>query len=55
VIVSKHTDKKEKETFLIYKELQMGLVAKLYIKNGFLIYEEMRKYLTICKEAVSHI
>ncbi len=27
VIVSKHTYKKENETFLIYKKLQMGLVA----------------------------
>jgi hypothetical protein len=25
----------------------MGLVAKSYIRKGFLIYEEMRKYLTI--------
>jgi hypothetical protein len=45
VIVSKHTDKKEKETFLIYKELQMGLVAKSYMRKGLLIYEEMRKYI----------
>jgi hypothetical protein len=25
------TDKKEKENFLMYKEIQMGAVAKLYI------------------------
>ncbi len=25
----------------------MGLVAKSYMRKGFLIYEEMRKYLTI--------
>jgi hypothetical protein len=31
---------KRKENFLIYKEIQMGLVAK---RKGFLIYEEMRK------------
>ena len=30
-------------------------VAKSYVRNGFLIYEEMRKYLVIYKEAVSHI
>jgi hypothetical protein len=34
----------------------MGAVAKSYIRKGFLIYEEMRKYLVIIyEEAVSHI
>jgi hypothetical protein len=33
----------------------MGAVAKLYMRKGFLIYEEMRKYLTIYEEAVCHI
>ncbi len=33
----------------------MGQVAKSYIRKGFLIYEEMRKYLTIYEEAVSHL
>jgi hypothetical protein len=33
----------------------MGSVAKSYMRKGFLIYEEMRKYLTIYEEAVSHI
>ncbi len=47
-----YTDKKENEIFLIYKEIQMG--CKSYIRNGFLIYEEMRKYL-IYEEAVSQI
>ena len=28
----------------------MGLVAKSYMRNGFLIYEEMRKYLNIYEE-----
>ncbi len=49
------TDKKGNEHFLICKEIQMGAVAKSYMKNGFLIYEEMRKYLTIYEEAVSPI
>ncbi len=50
------TDKKEKRIFLIYKEIQMGLVAKSYLMKGFLIYEKMRKHLVIYKEeAVSHI
>jgi hypothetical protein len=32
----------------------MGSVAKSYMRNGFLMYEEMRKYLTIYEEAVSY-
>ncbi len=34
----KYTDKKEKKMFLIYKETQMGAVAKSYMRKGFLIY-----------------
>ncbi len=30
----------------------MGSVAKSYTRKGFLINEEMRKYLTIYEEAV---
>ncbi len=33
----------------------MGSDAKSYVRKGFLIYEEMRKYLTIYEEALSHI
>jgi hypothetical protein len=47
-----HTDKKEKQIFLIYKEIQNGAVEKSYMRKGFLIYEEMRKYLSIYEEAV---
>jgi hypothetical protein len=50
-----HTDKKEKKIVLIYKEIQSEAVAKSYVKKGFLIYEEMRKYFPIYEEAVSHI
>jgi hypothetical protein len=32
----------------------MGAVAKSYMGKGFLIFEEMRKYLVIYEEAVSH-
>ncbi len=32
----------------------MGWVAKSHMRKGFLIYEEMLKYLTIYEEAVSH-
>jgi hypothetical protein len=39
-----HTDKKENQIFLIYKEIQSGEVAKSYMRKSFLIYEEMRKY-----------
>ncbi len=48
-----YTDKKEKKIFIIYKEIQKGSVAKSCTRKGFLIYEEMRKYLVIYKEAVS--
>jgi hypothetical protein len=50
-----YTDKKENKIFLIYKEIQMEVVAKAYMMKGFLIYEEMQKYLTIYEEAVRNI
>jgi hypothetical protein len=50
------TDKKKKLHFFhIYMKIQMGAVAKSYMRKGFLIYEEMRTYLVIFVEAVSHI
>jgi hypothetical protein len=55
LFVSQCTDKKEKNIFLIYKENQMGSVAKSYMRKGFLIYDEIRKYLVLYEEAVSHI
>ncbi len=33
--------------FFIYKKIQNGAVAKSHMKKGFLIFEEMRKYLII--------
>ncbi len=39
----------------MYKEIQLGAVAKSYLRKGFLKYEEMRKYLTTYEEAVNHI
>ncbi len=39
----------------MYKEIQSGAVAKSYMRKGFVIYEEMRKYFPINEEAVSHI
>ena len=54
-ICGSHTDKKENQIFLIYREIQSGAVAKSYIRKGFLIYEDMRKYFPIFEEAFSHI
>jgi hypothetical protein len=39
----------------MYREIQIGAVAKTYMRKGFLIYEEMRKYVTMYEEAVSLI
>jgi hypothetical protein len=41
----------------IYKKIQMGSVAKSYeyMRKGFLIYEEIRKYLARHEGAVSQI
>ncbi len=47
--------KKKRKCFIIFKEIQMGSVAKTYMRKGFLIYEEMRQYLVIYGEAVSHV
>jgi hypothetical protein len=38
-----HTDKKENQIFLIYKEIQSGAVAKSNLTNGLLIYGEISK------------
>jgi hypothetical protein len=55
-ILRKYTDKKEKKIFLIYKEFRMEQLQNFaYMRKSFLIYEEMRKYLTIYDVAVSHI
>jgi hypothetical protein len=36
-----YTDKKENQTFLMYREIQSGAVAKSYMTNGLLIYREI--------------
>jgi hypothetical protein len=33
----------------------MGSGAKSYLKKGFLVYEEMRKFFPIYEKVVSHI
>jgi hypothetical protein len=46
-----HTDKKENKIILICKEkIRWDRVQSHYMRKGFLIYEEMRKYV---EEAVS--
>ncbi len=52
---SVYTDKNKNKIFLIYKEIQNEAVAKSNMRKGFLIYEEMGKYLTIYEKAVSHL
>jgi hypothetical protein len=42
-------------TLIKNKNKIYGAVAKPSMRKGFLIYEEMRKYLTMYEEAVSHI
>ncbi len=44
-IYAKYTVKKEKNIFLIHIEIRKGSGAKSYMRKGFLVYEEMRKYL----------
>jgi hypothetical protein len=44
LILIGHTDKKENQVFLTYKEIQKGAVAKLYMTNGLLIYGEVFAY-----------
>jgi hypothetical protein len=45
-----YTDKKENQIFLIYKEILSRAVAKSYMRKGFLIYEEKRKYFPIYED-----
>ncbi len=49
------TDKKENKIYLAYNEMKMGSGANSYMRKGFLICEEMSKYLTIYEEAFSHM
>jgi hypothetical protein len=46
--------KKIKFSSCIRKFQTGGAVAKSYMRKGFLIYNDMRKYLVIFQEAVSH-
>ncbi len=44
---SLYTDKKENQIFLIYKEIQSGVVAKSYLTNCLLIYGEIFAHFLI--------
>jgi hypothetical protein len=41
------TDKKENKIFLIYKDIQKGVVEKSYMTNSLLIYDNRTKYFSI--------
>jgi hypothetical protein len=45
-VITDYTDKKYTKIFLIFKEIQMGAVAKSNMRKGFLIYQEMRQWDT---------
>jgi hypothetical protein len=47
IIYERYTDKKENKIFLIYKEIQNGAVAKSYMTNSLLIYEEIFPHFLI--------
>jgi hypothetical protein len=42
-----YTDKKENKIFPIYKEIQIGAVAKSYMTNGLLTYGEIFEHFLI--------
>ncbi len=48
-----YNDKKKRKFSSYIRKFRA--VAESYKTKGFLIYEEMRKYLTIYEEAVSYI
>ncbi len=50
-----HSDKKENQIFLIYKEIRNDAVAKIYMTNGLLIYGEIFELFLIYIEALPHI
>ncbi len=49
------TDEKEHKIFLIYKEIQIGSVAKSYLTNGLLIYGEIFAHFLIYLEALPQL
>ncbi len=45
----------KKGKFSSYKGILKGLSPKSFMRKGFLIFDEMRKYLVVYEEAVCHI
>jgi hypothetical protein len=52
---SRYISTLKKKVSSYIRKFRSGAVAKSYMRKGFLIYEEMRKYSPIYEEAVSHI
>ncbi len=51
-----YTDKKEKQFSSYLRKFRVEqLQSHIWLRKGFLIYEEMRTYFPIYEEAVSHI
>jgi hypothetical protein len=44
-VSGKYTDENENEIFLIYEEIDMGSVAKSYMRKGFVVYEEIFNHI----------
>ncbi len=51
--VHRYTDKKEKKTFLIYKEIQIGSVAKVIYEDGLL--KNAQIYNCMCGDRQSYM
>jgi hypothetical protein len=47
LLCARHSDKKENQFFLIFKEIQSGAVPKSYMTNGLLIYGEIFAHFLI--------
>ncbi len=54
-ITCNHTDKKENQVFLTFREIQSGAVAKSYMTNSLLIYGEIFAHFLIYQESLPHI
>jgi hypothetical protein len=55
IIFTKCTDKKEKQIFLINREVQSGAVAKSYMTKGLLTYDLIFAHFLMYLEALPHM
>jgi hypothetical protein len=53
--VQLYTDKKKSKFSSYIRKFRTGTVPKSYMRKGFLIVEEMRKYLVIFEDVLSQI